>query len=197
MSGSRWVIIPSWLSVSLRSFFVQFFCVFLPSLLNICFLLLGPYCFCPLLCPSLHEIFPRCLSFSWTSPVFLILLFSSISLHCSPWYMGINSWSTLHRVVVRKPKFWFWAARCRGGQLGEGTKVKIRTKTLFIYYNLVGRKAKQEAGMLHFPLDWYQAVSAWWHSTSGVILSQPRSLEWKSPDVLGTQGAWWLEWGKG
>ena len=35
MSGSRWVITSSWLSGSWRSFFVQFFCVFLPPLLNI------------------------------------------------------------------------------------------------------------------------------------------------------------------
>ena len=35
MSGSRWVITTSWLSGLWRSFFVQFFCVFLPSLLNI------------------------------------------------------------------------------------------------------------------------------------------------------------------
>ena len=39
MSGSRSVIAPSWLSGSWRSFFLQFFCVFLPSLLNI-------FCFC-------------------------------------------------------------------------------------------------------------------------------------------------------
>ena len=39
MSGSRWVITPSWLSGSWRSFFAQFFCVFLPPLLNI-------FCFC-------------------------------------------------------------------------------------------------------------------------------------------------------
>ena len=41
MSGSRWMITPSWLSGSLRSFCIvlcQFFCVFLPPLLNIfCF----------------------------------------------------------------------------------------------------------------------------------------------------------------
>ena len=38
LSGSRWVITPSWSAVSWRSFFVQFFCVFLPPLLNIfCF----------------------------------------------------------------------------------------------------------------------------------------------------------------
>ena len=39
MSGSRWGITPSWLSGSWRSFFVQFFCVFLSPLLNI-------FCFC-------------------------------------------------------------------------------------------------------------------------------------------------------
>ena len=42
MSGSRWMITPSWLCGSLRPFFVQFFCVFLPPLLNLC-CLLGPY----------------------------------------------------------------------------------------------------------------------------------------------------------
>ena len=39
ISGSRWVITPSWFSGSWRSFFVQFFCVFLPPHLNI-------FCFC-------------------------------------------------------------------------------------------------------------------------------------------------------
>ena len=39
MSGSRWMITPSWLSGSWRCFFVKFFCVFLPPLLNI-------FCFC-------------------------------------------------------------------------------------------------------------------------------------------------------
>ena len=39
MSGSRWVITPSWLSGLWRSFFVQFFWVYLPPFLNI-------VCFC-------------------------------------------------------------------------------------------------------------------------------------------------------
>ena len=39
MSGSRWVITPSWLSGSWRSFLYSSFCVFLPPLLNI-------FCFC-------------------------------------------------------------------------------------------------------------------------------------------------------
>ena len=46
MSGSRWVVTPSWLSGPRRSFFVCFFRVFLPSLL----LLLGLYHLCPLFC---------------------------------------------------------------------------------------------------------------------------------------------------
>ena len=48
MSGARWVITPLWLSGSWRSFFAQFFCVFLLPHLNI-FCLLGPYHFCLLL----------------------------------------------------------------------------------------------------------------------------------------------------
>ena len=45
--------------MSLRPFFVQFFCVFLPPLLNIfCFCqVLNIFCFCPLWCRSLHESF--------------------------------------------------------------------------------------------------------------------------------------------
>ena len=39
MSGSRWMIIRLWLSGSLRPFFVHFFCVFMPPLLNV-------FCFC-------------------------------------------------------------------------------------------------------------------------------------------------------
>ena len=60
----------------MKIFFVQFFCVFLPPLL-----LLGPYHFCPLLCPSLHEMFPWYLTFLKRSVVFPILLFYSVSLH--------------------------------------------------------------------------------------------------------------------
>ena len=46
-------------------------------------LLLGPYHFCSLLCPSLHEMFPWYLTFLKRSVVFPILLFSSTSLHYS------------------------------------------------------------------------------------------------------------------
>ena len=55
MSGPRWVITPSLLSVSSRSFLYSsvYSCRLLTSLL-----LWGPYHFCPLLSPSLHEMFP-------------------------------------------------------------------------------------------------------------------------------------------
>jgi len=39
MSGCRWVTTPSWLSGSLRPFFISFFCIFWPPLLNF-------FCFC-------------------------------------------------------------------------------------------------------------------------------------------------------
>ena len=56
MSGSRWLITPSRLSGSWRSFVYSSLCIF-PPLLNILFLL-GPYHFCPLWSPSLYEKFP-------------------------------------------------------------------------------------------------------------------------------------------
>ena len=63
MSGSRWVITTLWLSGTLRSFLYSssvYSCT-----LSYLLLLLGPYHFCPLLCPSLHEMFPWYLCFSW------------------------------------------------------------------------------------------------------------------------------------
>ena len=72
-------------------FFVEFFCVFLPPLLNI-FCFCWPVPFCPLLCPSLHDAYlnPTFAHLSLVSLIFLkpslvfpILSFSSISLHWS------------------------------------------------------------------------------------------------------------------
>ena len=57
MSGFRWVITPSWLSGSWRSFLYSssmYSChLFLISSASV-----SPYHFCPLLCPCLHEMFP-------------------------------------------------------------------------------------------------------------------------------------------
>ena len=56
MSGSRSVITPSWLSGSWRSF--SYCSVYSYHLFLNLLLLSGPYHFCPLLSPSLHEMFP-------------------------------------------------------------------------------------------------------------------------------------------
>ena len=48
MSGSKWVITPSWLYGSWRSFLYR------SSVYSCHLLLLGPYHFCPLLSPSFH-----------------------------------------------------------------------------------------------------------------------------------------------
>ena len=55
MSGSRWVITPLWLSGSLRSFlYSSSLCSCHRFLISSAFV--SPYCFCPLLCPFLHEL---------------------------------------------------------------------------------------------------------------------------------------------
>ena len=63
MSGSRWVITPLWLSGSWRSFLCS-------SSVYSCHLLISSASvrslpFLSLLCPSLHEMFPWYLEFSW------------------------------------------------------------------------------------------------------------------------------------
>ena len=57
MSGSRWVITPSWLSESWRTFLYSS-SVYSCHLFLISSALSGPCHFCPLLSPSLHEMFP-------------------------------------------------------------------------------------------------------------------------------------------
>ena len=61
MSNTRWVTAPSLLSGSLRPFLYSsvYFCTSSSCRLP----LLDPYRFCPLLCRSLHEMFPWYLSF--------------------------------------------------------------------------------------------------------------------------------------
>ena len=83
MSGSRWVITPLWLSGSWRSFLYSsvYSCYLFKKYL---LLLLGPYHFCPLLCPIFAWNVPFIsLIFLKRSLVFPILLFSSVSLHWS------------------------------------------------------------------------------------------------------------------
>ena len=83
ISGSRWVITPSWFSGSWRSFLYSS-SVYSCHLFLIPSASLGPYYFCPLLCPSLQWNVPLVsLIFLKRSLVFPILLLSSISLHSS------------------------------------------------------------------------------------------------------------------
>ena len=65
MSGSRWVTTPSWLSGCAVLFCTVLLCILATSS-SYLLLLLGPYHFCPLLSPSLHEMFPWHLYISWT-----------------------------------------------------------------------------------------------------------------------------------
>ena len=82
MSGSRWVITPSWLSALWNHFCTVLLCILATSSQYL-LLLLGLYHFCHLVCPSLHEMFPWHPSFLEEISGFAILLFSSISLHWS------------------------------------------------------------------------------------------------------------------
>ena len=56
ISSSRWLTKPSWLSGSLRSFLYSSF-LYSYHLFLIIFASVRSYCFCPLSCPSLHEVF--------------------------------------------------------------------------------------------------------------------------------------------
>ena len=87
MSGSRWVIIPLWLSGSWRSFCIVLLCILATSYKYL-LLLLCPYHFCPLLGPSLNEMFS-----------FISLIFLKRSLvfpfYCLYWSLRKTFLSTL------------------------------------------------------------------------------------------------------
>ena len=101
MSGSRWVITPLWLSRSLRLFLYSS-SVYSCHLFLISSASVGPYHFCPLLYPSLHEMFPYISNFLEEISSFSHLVFSSISLHYSR-----NTFSLL-AVVWKSPFSWVY-----------------------------------------------------------------------------------------
>ena len=83
MSGSRWVITPSWLLGSWRSFLYSS-SVYSCHLFLISSTFVRSIPFLSLFSPSLHEMFLGISNFlEEISIVFPILLFSSIPLHCS------------------------------------------------------------------------------------------------------------------
>ena len=87
MSGSRSVITPSWLSGSWRSF-VQFFCVFLPSLLNI-------FCFCYVHTISVLYCAHICMKCSLGISNFLEEISSLFPFCCFPLFLCIDHWGRL------------------------------------------------------------------------------------------------------
>ena len=86
MSGSRWVILFDYLVCE------DLFCTVLLCILAISsqylLLLLGPYHFCPLLSPSLHEMFPWYLKFSGRDR-------ESFPFCCLPLFLCIDHWERL------------------------------------------------------------------------------------------------------
>ena len=87
MSGPRWVIPPSWLSGSWSS--SLYTSLVYPCHLFLYFLLrFGPYHFCPLLSPSLLEMFPWYHYFSWRDSF-------SFPFCCFPLCLCIDHWERL------------------------------------------------------------------------------------------------------
>ena len=80
--GSRWVITPCGYLGHKDLFCIVLLCILATSS-SYLLLLLGPYHFCSLLCPSAWDIPLVSLIFQKRPLVFPILLFSSISLHWS------------------------------------------------------------------------------------------------------------------
>jgi len=101
------VITPLCLSVSLRLFLYKFFCVFLPSLLSIFRFWLGPYHFCPLLCPSLHVMFLEISNFleqiSSLSHSIVFLYFFALFTYEGFFYLSVLFFGTLHSDVYIFP----------------------------------------------------------------------------------------------
>ena len=80
MSSPRWVITPSWLSESRKSFLYSS-SVYSCHLFLISLLPLGPYHFCPLLSPPLHQIFLGISNLLEEITSLSYSIVSSISLH--------------------------------------------------------------------------------------------------------------------
>ena len=83
VSGSRRLTTRSWLSESLRPFFLYSSSVFSWHLFLIACASVRFLPFLSFIGPSLYEIFPWYCQFSWKDLVFPVVLLSSISLHCS------------------------------------------------------------------------------------------------------------------
>ena len=92
MSGSRWAIIPLWLSWTWRLFFVVLLCILATSSQYL-LLLLGPYHFCLLLSPSSLLFTAICKTSSDSYFVFLHFFFLGMVLDTASCTM---SWTSIH-----------------------------------------------------------------------------------------------------
>ena len=89
MSGSGWVTTPSWLSRSSRSFLYSSF-LYSFHLFLISSVLLGLYCFCPLLCPS----------FGWNVPLMFPIFLISFPFDWFPLFLCTVYWRRLFCVSL-------------------------------------------------------------------------------------------------
>ena len=87
----------------MKIFFVQFFCVFLPPLFKISSASVRSYHFCPLLCPSLHEMFPWYLYFSWRGLCVHAKLLSHVPLFVTPWTIARQASLS---IVFSRQEYW-------------------------------------------------------------------------------------------
>ena len=110
MSGYRWMITPSWFSGSWRCFFVYFFCVFLPSLINtfyVCYVHTISVLYCAIFewnIPLVSLIF---LKRSLVFPILFYPLFLCIDHRGRLSYVSLIFIGTLHSDVYRK---WKWSS---------------------------------------------------------------------------------------
>ena len=124
----------------MKIFFVQFFCVFLPPLLNIFRFCLGPYHFCPLSSPSLHEIFPWYLWFFLKrSLIFPIPLFSSISFH---WSLR-KAFSSLFAILWNSALKWVYLSFSPFNFMPAITICKERYKHLNAEFQRIAKRDKK------------------------------------------------------
>ena len=116
MSGSRWVIISSWLSWSLRSFLCSS-SVYSCRLWLISYVSVRPTLFLTFIVPSFASLI-----FLKRSLVFPILMFSSISLHCSLRKAFLSLLAILWNSAFRWVSFLFPFAFCISSFLSNSYK---------------------------------------------------------------------------
>ena len=63
-------------------------------------LLLGPYCFCPFLCPSLHEMFPWYLSFSFFLFWLIFIFYRSRVDFCCACFTFMRTWFSYTQMYI-------------------------------------------------------------------------------------------------